>query len=52
VRPFPDVAKTPKNVFDAGSREPKFAEDEPDPKAILPEPRRIKKANYYQFHCT
>jgi hypothetical protein len=41
--PFPDSAKSPKNVLDAGSHTYKLAGNEPDAKAILPEPRSVKK---------
>jgi hypothetical protein len=39
----------PKDVLAAGSHQPKLADDEPDAKAILPEPRSVKKANSYHI---
>ena len=41
--PFPDLAESPKEMLAAGSHKPKLAEDEPDAKAILPEPHSVKK---------
>jgi hypothetical protein len=40
--------KKPKNVIDARQRTRNFVKNEPDPKAILPEPGSVKKANAYQ----
>jgi hypothetical protein len=40
--------KKPGKVVDARRQRRKIAENEPDAKAILPEPRSVKKANSYQ----
>ena len=46
---FPTAAKKkPGKVVDARLQRSKIAKNEPDAKAILPEPRGVKKTNFYQ----
>jgi hypothetical protein len=47
--PFPDSAKSLKGVVDAGSQKPKLAKGELGAKAILPEPRSVKKTMIYRL---
>jgi hypothetical protein len=46
--PLPQQPKKPKTVLDARRRRRRIAKNEPDAKAILPEPRSVKKTNSYQ----
>ena len=41
---------SPRNAVDTRSCRHKVTENEPDAKAILPEPRSVQKANSYQWH--
>jgi hypothetical protein len=47
---LPQQRKNPKTALDTPSRRHKIARNEPDAKAILPEPRSVEKAISYQLN--